>query len=127
MSRFLPGTDPEYIKKVNEQLYGKVPATEIDGGNFISTYGPTPEGRCRTQMMTMRFASKEEQEKWLANCIAQEQDDTEITSSVLDTEKEVEDNVLTAGFGNNKLIIYLLIAGGLYYAYTQGLFKNIIK
>ena len=116
MSRFLPGTDPEYIKQVNQKLYP------------LETVPATPEGRCQAQMMTMRFSSKEDQEKWLANCIAQEQDDTEITSSVLDTEKEVEDNVLTAGVGNNnKLIIYLLIAGGLYYAYTQGLFKNIIK
>tara|TARA_A100001201_G_C4022311_1_gene180975 strand:- start:323 stop:664 length:342 start_codon:yes stop_codon:yes gene_type:complete len=113
MSRFLPGTDPEYIKQVNKQL-----------GHTADT----PEGRCKAQMMTMKFASKQDSEKWLANCIAQDQDDTEVTSSVLDTEKEVEDNVVTAGFGkNNKLIIYLLIAGGLYYAYTQGLFKKIIK
>ena len=34
----------------------------------------------------------------------------------------------TAGVGgNSKLVMYLLVAGGLYYAYSQGMFKKLLK
>lgn len=33
----------------------------------------------------------------------------------------------TAGSGESKLLMYLLIGGGLYYAFSQGMFKKILK
>lgn len=80
---------------------------------------------CAAATATMRFDSNEARDNWIAKCEASKADDTENTSSV----EETGGSVKTAGLGgdNKNLIMILLLAGGLYYAYSQGMLKGILK
>lgn len=80
---------------------------------------------CTVATANMKFASNEDRDNWIADCEAAKADDTENTSSV----EETGGSVKTAGLGgdNKNLIMILLLAGGLYYAYSQGMLKDILK
>ncbi len=90
MSKFAEGTDPEYIRQVNEQLYG-------DKNRTVSAviYPNRP-------------------------------DETE-GDPLPDTEL-APNNVTSAGYMGIPKIGWIAIIGvGLYYAYTKGMFKKLIK
>ena len=94
---------------------------------YYNQTGPMGENlTCEELTATMRFASNEDREKWIEDCKASRADDTQNTSNVEETGSEGTE-VKTAGFGDNKLFLYVLIAGGLYYAYTKGMFKGLLK
>ena len=82
---------------------------------------------CAAATTTMRFASNEDRQNWIADCEATKQDDTENTSDVEETGSQSLWNKSAIkyfdGSGKKQLIAVLLITGGLYYAYSKGMFK----
>ena len=84
---------------------------------------------CVAATTTMKFASNEDRQNWIADCEATKQDDTENTSDVEATGSQSLWNKSAIkyfdGSTKKQMIAALLIAGGLYYAYNKGMFKNI--
>jgi len=80
---------------------------------------------CIAAASNIKFTSDEDRVNWIADCDASAQDDTEITSSVEETGSSVKTSAL--GGDNKNLIMMLLLAGGLYYAYSEGMLKGILK
>jgi len=82
------------------------------------------ESDCREQAKLINFENEKAKEDFIADCQATVQDNTEKTSAVLDTGAEDEGVENDDFFKKNKnIIVVALIVGGLYYAYTKGMFR----
>lgn len=111
------------------------------GGNPNNPNAGFREGGTRTKIpqncvdaaSTMRFESNQDRLDFLADCAASNADDTEITSSVeetgADSSSSSNDNpqrdLSKDSLGNTTMIVVALIAAaGIYYAYNKGLIGN---
>jgi len=123
----------EMNSEVEDYINARTNPPNRRGGNPNNPNAGFREGGTRTKIpqncvdaaMTMKFASNQDRLDFYKDCAASNSDDTEVTSSVETTGAEGE--VLEAGMGssNTKLIIVLLLAaGGIYYAYSKGVFGN---
>ena len=106
MSRFAQGTNPEYIKKVNEALYGEGHDASIKGDETV----------------------REELLEEAAEIGPDGGVTTTTTTGNTTTTTGTTGNTLTAGFGDNKMIIYLVVGGALlWYLNKEGYLKKILK
>ena len=108
MSRFLPGTNPEYIKTVNNALYGEGHEASLKGDETV---------REELLQEAAEIGSGCD-DGYLVDdngvCVAEVTDDA--------------DKVVTAGFMGLPKVAWIAIIGvGVYYAYSKGMFKKLIK
>jgi len=100
MTRFAQGTDPEYIKKVNEAMYGAGKDNPqikedllLEADSMVAAEDVVPNG------------------------------DTNGTTTGTTNGKPI-----MAGLGNNKMIVYLVVGGiVLWYLNKEGYLKKILK
>ena len=101
MTRFAQGTNPEYVATINNAMYGDGkdnPQVQQELLEEASNIGPTGEGPLN--------------------------DDGTPVIKVMDASYTTN----TAGFMGIPNIAWIAIVGvGLYYAYSQGMFKKLLK
>jgi hypothetical protein len=103
MTRFAQGTNPEYVATINNAMYGdgkddpQVQQELLEEANNI---GPTGEGPLNDDGTPVSVMSGD----------------------------DVSSSTTTAGFMGIPNIAWIAIVGvGLYYAYSQGMFKKLLK
>lgn len=137
----LEQTGGEMTPEVENYLAARVNPPNRRGGNPNNPNAGFREGGTRTKIpqncvdaaSTMRFESNQARLDFLADCAASNADDTEITSSVeetgADSSSSSNDNpkvdLSKDSSGNTTIIIVALIAAaGIFYAYNKGLIGN---
>ena len=80
---------------------------------------------CEQATASMSFESSEAMRSWVADCKATEADDTENTSELELVGSEAIKQETKKN--RNKILMFLIIGGALYYGYTKGLFSNRIN
>lgn len=124
-----PQSQP-YMVSVTSSSPSIGPAAGVIGFNGYSNQSGSlnPTGYkfdCVQATASMSFESSEAMRSWVADCKATEADDTENTSELELVGSEAIKQETKKN--RNKILMFLIIGGALYYGYTKGLFSNRIN
>jgi len=106
MTRFAQGVNPEYVQTVNNALYGEGHEAALNGDDTV----------------------REELLKEAAEIGSGIEDDADALLVDADVAVVDTDKVVTAGFMGLPNLAWIAIGGvALYYAYSKGMFKKLMK